>query len=117
MARKKVSRTLAPLPTKRVLHDAHHKTERLIEILREVALKNQQDQPRTFYSVRDVARQFKVPISTVSRAYRHLEQEGLLNRVRGSKTILQGLHFDRNLSVRAFVALPVSHLVSVRIQF
>jgi len=116
MARKKVSRTLAPLPTKRLLHHAHHKTERLIEILREVALKNQQEQPRTFYSVRDVARQFKVPVSTVSRAYRRLEQEGLLNRIRGSKTILQGLHFDRHLSVRAFVGLPASLSEFVTIQ-
>jgi hypothetical protein len=51
---------------------------------------------------------FRVPVSTVSRAYRHLEQEGLLTRVRGSKTLLQGLQFDRRLSVRAFVGLPAS---------
>src|SRR5437588_12040353 len=105
MARKKVSRTLAPLPTKRVLDHAHHKTERLIEILREVALKNQQEQPRAFYSVREVDKQFNVPVSTVSRAYRHLEEEGLLNRVRGSKTILQGLNFDRPLREHAIVGL------------
>ena len=116
MARKKVPRTLAPLPGKRVLDDAHHKTERLIEILREVALKNQQEQPRAFYSLREVATRFNVPVSTVSRAYRHLEQEGLLNRVRGSKTILQGLQFDRQLSVRAFVGLPASLSEFVTIQ-
>jgi len=34
MARKKVSHTLAPLPKKEALTDAHHKTEQLIEILR-----------------------------------------------------------------------------------
>ena len=108
MARKKVPRSLAPLPEKRALAGAHHKTERLIEILRGVAVKNQQEQPRAFYSVREIARRFEVPVSTVSRAYDQLEQEGLLNRVRGSKTILQGLHFDRQLSVRAFVGLPAS---------
>ena len=116
MARKKVSRTLAPLPKKEALANAHNKTERLIEILRGVAVKNQREQPRAFYSVRDVAKRFGVPVSTVSRAYRHLEQEGLLNRVRGSKTILQGLHFDRQLSVRAFVGLPASLSAFVTIQ-
>jgi hypothetical protein len=116
MARKKVSRSLAPLPSKRGLEDAPHKTERLIEILRQAAVKNQREQPRAFYSVREVAAHFRVPVSTVSRAYRQLEQEGLLNRVRGSKTILQGLHFDRHLSVRAFVGLPASLSAFVTIQ-
>jgi hypothetical protein len=55
MARKKVPRTLAPLPHKRALDQADHKTERLIEILRAVAVKNQREQPRAFYSVREVA--------------------------------------------------------------
>ena len=108
MARKKVTRALAPLPSRRALEKAHHKTEALIDILRGVAVKNQQEQPRAFHSVRAVAEHFRVPVSTVSRAYRHLEQEGLLTRLRGSKTLLQGLHFDRRLSVRAFVGLPAS---------
>lgn len=116
MARKKVSRALAPLPQGRALGAAEHKTERLVEILRSVAVKNQQEQPRAFYSVRDVAAHFDIPVSTVSRVYRYLEQEGLLNRVRGSKTILQGLHFDRHLRVRAFVGLPASLSAFVTLQ-
>src|SRR5688572_5404041 len=116
MARKKVPRSLAPLPDKRALAGAHHQTERLIEILRGVAVKNQQEQPRAFYSLREVARRFQVPVSAVSRAYDQLEQEGLLNRVRGSKTVLQGLHFDRQLSVRAFVGLPASLPAFVTLQ-
>ena len=108
MARKKVTRALAPLPSRRALDKAHHKTEALIEILRDVAVKNQQEQPRAFHSVRAVAAHFHVPVSTVSRAYEQLEQEGLLSRVRGSKTLLQGLNFDRQLSVRAFVGFPAS---------
>jgi hypothetical protein len=116
MARKKVTRALAPLPSRRALEKAHHKTETLISILRDVALKNQQEQPRAFYSVRDVATHFRVPVSTVSRAYHRLEQEGLLTRVRGSKTLLQGLHFDRRLSVRAFVGLPASLSAFLTIQ-
>ena len=108
MARKKVTRALAPLPSRRALDKAHHKTEALIDILRDVAVKNQREQPRAFYSVREVAAHFQVPISSVSRAYRHLEQEGLISRVRGSKTLLQGLNFDRQLKVRAFVGFPAS---------
>jgi DNA-binding LacI/PurR family transcriptional regulator len=108
MARKKVSRALAPLPSRRALDKAHHKTETLTAILRDVAVKNQQEQPRAFHSVRAVSAHFKVPVSTVSRAYRTLEQEGLLSRVRGSKTVLQGLNFDRQLKVRAFVGFPAS---------
>ncbi len=108
MARKNVPRSLAPLPGRRAVESAHHKTEALMEVLRDVAAKNQLDQPRAFYSIRQIATHFQVPFSTVSRVYRRLEQEGLISRVRGSKTILQGLHFDRHLSVRAFVGLPAS---------
>jgi DNA-binding LacI/PurR family transcriptional regulator len=108
MARKRVPRSLAALPGRGAVERAHHKTEALTEILRGVAVKNQLEQPRAFHSVRDVAAHFRVPVSTVSRVYRRLEQEGLLSRVRGSKTVLQGLHFDRHLSVRAFVGLPAS---------
>jgi hypothetical protein len=108
MARKKVSRMLALLPSRRALDKAHHKTETLTAILRDVAVKNQKEQPRAFHSVRAVAAHFRVPVSTVSRVYRTLEQEGLLSRVRGSKTLLQGLHFDRQLKVRAFVGFPAS---------
>ena len=108
MARKKVTRALAPLPSRRALEKAHHKTETLINILRDVAVKNQQEQPRTFHSVRDVAAHFRVPVSVVSRAYHHLENEGLVTRVRGSKTLLQGLTSDRQLKVRAFVGFPAS---------
>jgi hypothetical protein len=116
MARKKVTRALAPLPSRRALEKAHHKTEALIHVLRDVAVKNQQEQPRAFYAVRDVAAHFRVPVSTVSRVYRHLEQEGLLVRVRGSKTLLQGLKFDRQLKVRAFVGFPASLSAFVTLQ-
>jgi hypothetical protein len=116
MARKKVSRALPELPRRAELQRATNKTERLIEILRKVALKNQQEQPRAFYSVRDIARAYRVPLSTVARVYQQLEQEGLLTLVRGSKTLLQGSHFDRHLGVRAFVGLPASLSAFVTIQ-
>jgi hypothetical protein len=108
MARKRITRTLASLSEAPPLGRAHHKGDRLLQILREVAVKNQQEQPQPFHSLREVARRFRIPTSMVSRIYRRLEQEGLLSTVRGSKTMLQGLHFDRQLSVRAFIGLPAS---------
>ncbi|MEY2500160.1 MAG: hypothetical protein QOI07_494 [Verrucomicrobiota bacterium] len=108
MPRKKLPRALPPLPSRLGLRGAVHKTERLTEILRTVALENQREQPRAFYALRQVADWFRLPLATVSRAYSHLEKEGLLTRVRGSKTLLQGLNFDRQLKVRAFVGFPAS---------
>jgi hypothetical protein len=116
MARKKVPRNLGRLPHRIALRGADHISDRLLEILRGAAVKNQQEQPQSFYSVREVAQQFRVPIATVARVYRHLENEGLLSRVRSSKTILQGLHYDRRLSVRAFVGLPASLSAFLTIQ-
>ena len=90
--------------------------ERLLGILRDLALRNQKEQPQPFYSVRDIARQFRVPLSTVAEAYHHLQREGLLSSVRSSKTILQGSHYDRRLSVRAFIGLPASLAAFITIQ-
>ena len=65
------------------------------------------------FSIREVAAHFHAQVSTVSRVYQRLEQEGLLSRVRGSKTVLQGLHFDRHLSVRAFVGLTILRAMKI----
>jgi len=116
MPRTKVSRDLGPLPRRSALNVARHKTDGLLQILRSLAIKNQREQPRVFYSVREVAKQFRVPVSTVAKIYRDMEQEGLLSRVRGSKTILNGLRYNRRLSVRAFVGLPalLSNFITIQ---
>ncbi len=108
MARKKILRRLTPLPAARLMARADHKTECLIETLRAAALRNQEEEPRTFYAMRDVSAHFHVSFAIVARAYHRLEQEGLLTRVRGSRTRLQGRRFDRQLAVRAVVGLPAS---------
>jgi len=46
-----------------------------------------------------------MPISAVSRVYHDMEEEGLLSRVRSSKTILNGLRYNRR-RVRALIGLP-----------
>ena len=106
MARKKTVRGVPPLPARRTLSAKEHKGTRLLEILRGFAIANQQEEPQVFYSIREVAHHFAVPVSTVSRVYCELEEEGILVSVRGSKTLLQGLSGGRHLSVLGFVGMP-----------
>lgn len=48
-----------------------------------------------------------MPPSTVARVYERLKEDGILLSIRGSKTLLQGLHSGRCLRVRGFVGIPV----------
>ena len=115
MSRTRISGDLGALPRASALKSANDNARSLGELLKSLALKNQREQPRVFYSLREVATHFKVAVSTVSRIYHDLEDEGLLSRVRSSKTILNGLRHNRKLSVRAFVGLPVltSHFITM----
>jgi hypothetical protein len=106
MARKKIMQDLPPLSAKLTLKAKEHKGAQLLEILRGIAIANQQENPQVFYPIREVARRFAVPISTVSRVYGALEEEGILVSVRGSKTLLQGLSGGRHLSVLGFIGVP-----------
>ena len=116
MSQPRISPDLGPLPPGSALKAGHNKTTGLLEVLRPLAVKNQREQPRVFYSLREVAKRFNVPVSTVSNVYHEMEQEGLLSRVRSSKTVLNGLRHNRRLSVRAFVGLPtlISHFVAIQ---
>lgn len=115
MPRTKISRDLGPLPRGPALRVAHRNADSLLQILRSLAIKNQREQPRVFYSLREVAKQFRVPVSSVAKIYRDLEREGLLSRVRGSKTLLQGRRYSRRLSIRGFVGLPalISNFITI----
>lgn len=84
------------------------KSERLSEILRETARRHQTEKPQVFYALREVANRFNVSLSMVAAIYRQLESEGLLTRLRGSRTLLKGLATDRQLSVHAIVGLPMA---------
>ena len=106
MARKKIVRRLPPLSSRLTLKAKEHKGAQLLEILRGIAIANQQEEQQVFYPIREVARRFAVPVSTVSRVYDELEEEGILASVRGSKTLLQGLGGRRQLSVLGFVGMP-----------
>src|ERR1700757_4489754 len=106
MVRKKIAQGLPPLPSRLTFKAKKHKGAQLLEILRGVAIANQQEEPQVFYSIREVARRLGVPVSTVSRVYDALEEEGILVSVRGSKTLLQGLSGGRQLSVLGFIGMP-----------
>ena len=67
---------------------------------------NQREEPQVFHPVRTVAKHFDVPVSLTARVYEQLENEGLLTRIRGSKTLLQGRSSGRHFSVLGFVGMP-----------
>src|ERR1051325_6967529 len=108
MARRKLVHRVPALPAHTGFKTGGSKASRLLELLREISLKNQRAEPQVFYPIRDVARHFHVPVSLVARVYDQLEDEGILVSVRGSKTLLQGLSSGRHLSVLGFVGMPAS---------
>jgi hypothetical protein len=82
-------------------------SDRLLKTLRRFAVRNQTNEARAFYPLRDVACYYGISISSVDRAYSQLEEEGLISRIRGAKTVLQGKAASRRLMVRGFIGMPV----------
>jgi hypothetical protein len=80
----------------------------ILRLLRQAAIKSRQAKSRDFYSIRDVARHFAVPPTTVTRVYGQLKEEGLLASIWGSKTFIEPHEIDREIRVKAIVGLPVS---------
>ena len=108
MARKKISRRLPPLRGKIGVSGSDVRIEQLSGILRRTARKHQSEEPQVFYALRDVAARFGVSLSMVAAVYRQLEAEGLLMRLRGSRTMLKGLDAGRQVSVHGIVSIPIS---------
>ena len=59
MPRKKLARRLPLLPKTPALKTKDHKTERLLEILRGIAVSRQEAEPQVFYPVREVGKHFR----------------------------------------------------------
>src|SRR6202045_5398355 len=83
-------------------------TASMSRLLRQIAVKARQKQPRPFYSIRTVARRFGVPLTTVARVYAQLKKEGILSSVWGSSTVVEPYELDKGLRIRGIVALPTS---------
>lgn len=111
MARKQVERTLAPLDEAfasfKSFPDKASNLSVLTDELRRGAQKLRTKESRPFYSMRDVAGHFKVPLRTVAIAYEKLELEGLLNRIRGSRTMLAGKTRSSRIPVRGIIGIPL----------
>ncbi len=111
MARKQVERSLPPVEKTFVAFAGFDpKTSRqgvILHELRVAAKKLRGTTSRPFYAMRDIAQYFEVPLRTVAVAYEELELEGLLNRIRGSKTLLIGKTISPRKPVRAVVGIPL----------
>jgi len=80
----------------------------IMQCLRRTAQKSRKNKKsRPFYSIRTVARHFAVAPTTVSRIYTRLKDEGLLTSVWGSKTFVPPTQLNKELRVRAVIAMPV----------
>lgn len=99
---------MPPLPKRLTGKRSEGRRETLHRLLRGIALKHRRAQPQTFYSLRQVSGNFALSTSLVSRVFLLLEEEGLIGRIRGSRTVLHGRKYDRHLHVRGVVGLPVS---------
>ncbi len=111
MARKQVVNTLPPLQeifeTFPGFIETDSKQQVLTDALRAVARRFRAQKSRSFFTMRDVAAFFSVPLRTVAITYERLEREGLLTRIRGSKTLLTGKDVTLASPVRAVVGIPL----------
>lgn len=110
MARKRILRNLPPLDEafqdSLPLPDQESKLVGLLNELRKVAKRLRKKQSVPFYSMRDVGLYFSLPLRTVALAYQALEMEGLVSRIRGSKTMLVGKIIAPRSPVRGVVGIP-----------
>src|SRR5690348_11957266 len=111
MARKPVTRSLPSLrtlcPRNSGFAPTDNRVEKIVVDLKQAITKVRQSRPVTFYSMRDVAAHFGVALKTVGEAYRRVESDGLLTRIRGSKTVIRGRRTRSLHPVRGVVGLPV----------
>jgi hypothetical protein len=111
MARKPIVREIPPASV--LLQDFPGFDEKcckrsaLTKQLKKLAFKLQQVDSIPFYSMREVANQFQAPLRMVAQAYEELEKEGILNRMRSSKTMLIGKRISPRKHVRAVVGVPL----------
>lgn len=75
--------------------------------LREVADRLRSNVPQPFYSMREIANHFQVPLGTVSRVYKRLENECIISRIRSSHTMLMGRNVLPRTAVRGVVGIYI----------
>ena len=111
MSRVIVHRSLPPL--KKVLGqkfrfpEGKSRQQVMIEELRDAAKKLRSGTSQPFYSMREVADFFQAPLGTISSVYKALEREGIINRIRSSRTMLVGKQVLPRDAVRGVVGIPI----------
>ena len=85
--RPRVPARVPVLPRRLVLKEGETPADALFGLLREMARSGRMAQDRTFYSLREIATRFQLPLSLVNRVFARLEKEGLIAKIRGSRTI------------------------------
>lgn len=108
MARTRRSSVLLPLPPRSAVRREENKAAAVLRILRSAALAARTDESRPFYPMRYVTARYGLSLSTVARLYSQLENDGLLNKLRGSGTVLRGSRRTRQMIVRDLVAIPAA---------
>lgn len=87
--------------------DGDNKLRMVVIMLRKLIEKVRQDENTAFYSMREMAEFWGVPLRTVALAFEELESEGLLLRFRGSHTKVLGQK-DASIShASGVVGIPV----------
>jgi DNA-binding transcriptional regulator YhcF (GntR family) len=118
MARKPIDRRLPPLeelfPDFKGFPKGAHHLNMVVERMKTAAQRLRKSRNQPFYSMRETARFWSVPLSTMALAYQHLEDGGLLARVRGSRTVLLGKSVHSQHPARSIVSVPfqLSSLIS-----
>ncbi len=111
MGRKIIERDLPDLNTVfrafKGFDDEQNQTQLLGDMLKKLALDVQKDEPRPFYSLRQIAQFFDVPYATVARVYKRLHEEGILIRLRGSVTLVQPKKAQPRKPVHGVVGVPI----------
>jgi hypothetical protein len=88
--------------------DEKEKAAAILRLLRQAALTSAKKKRTQFYSIREVARHFGVPATTIARIYGALKQEGVLTPIWGSKTFVESKKLDRNRRIKSILGLPAS---------
>jgi len=83
-----------------------HRQAWLAGELRGVCGQLRKPKPQVFYSIREIVDFFGIPLRTVALAFKDLENEGLLNSLRGSRTLLTGTGRISRFPVRGVIGLP-----------
>ncbi len=111
MARPPVKTSLPPLsdclPDFKRLPPHADKRNTIAEVLRPVVVRYRQQRSFTFYPAREIADFFGVSLQTATLAMGVLEKEGLLRRIRGSHTIVTGIHDITRVKLRAVAGFPL----------